>query len=300
HCLSAKVNGRIVSLDTPLRSGDQVEIITSKNQTPKTDWEQFVVTHKAKSQIRKWLKDEERKAVVVGREVWEKRMKKYKLHINEDELLKHIHELKIDNVKDFYLKIQREEINPDTIAAEIELRLKHPQSEKGKEAKSEGIFSRFISTARDITGGITLFGTHARFLHSYAQCCNPIPGDDIAGYLTTGEGVKIHLKTCRNFIAVAHSEPHRVVEVSWPLTNGAEYHAAIRISGEDRTGLLNEIAHSISTYNNTNIKGVKIDAKGNVFEGTLIISVKNTEHLSRVIEKIRKIKGVTRTERLVD
>ena len=128
----------------------------------------------------------------------------------------------------------------------------------------------------------------------------PIPGDEIAGYVTTGEGVKIHLKTCKNYLAASAADPRRVVEVGWPLMNGTEFAAAIKISGEDRTGLLNDITHSISTYQNTNIRGVKIDTKDSLFEGTILVNVKNTDHLSRIIEKLRKVKGVSKTERLME
>lgn len=301
HCLSAKVNGRIVPLDSHIHSGDQVEIITSKNQLPKADWEQFVVTHKAKSHIRKWLKEEERKAITIGKELWEKRAKKLKFHLNDDDLVQHAAEYKVNNLGDFFQKIARNEINPDVVIQEIELKLKHPQQETVKEEeKGDGLFDRFLSTARNITGGITLFGQRDSFMHSFAKCCNPIPGDEIIGYVTTGEGVKIHQKLCRNFLSAAAADPHRVVEVGWPLTNGVEYTVAVRISGEDRTGLLNDITHSISTYQNTNIRGVKIDAKDSMFEGTIIVGVKNTEHLDRIMEKLRKVKGVSRTERLVE
>ena len=302
HCLSAKVNGRIVPLDAQLRSGDQVEIITSKNQMPKRDWEQFVVTHKAKSHIRKWMKDEERKQIAAGRELWEKRAKKFKVHISDDDLMKLLHEFKVEDLGNFFMKIQREEINPDAVLQEIELKAKHPPPEGGevKEQESDGLFTRFLTTARNITGGITLFGAHGDFMHSYAKCCNPIPGDEIAGFVTRGEGVKVHLKSCKNFITMSASEPNRVVDVGWPNVNGGDYAAAIRISGEDRTGMLNDITHSISTYQNTNIRGVKIDARDSVFEGTILIGVKNTDHLDRIIEKLRKIKGVFRTERLIE
>jgi RelA/SpoT family (p)ppGpp synthetase len=301
HCLSAKVNGRIVPLDAHLRSGDQVEIITSKNQVPKSDWEQFVVTHKAKSHIRKWLKEEERKAITAGKEAWEKRMRKSKLHLNEDDLQKYLAEFHSESLGGFYEKIAKESISADAMAQEIELKLKHPPSEETRlDAGNAGLFDRFLTTARTITGGITLFGKHDNFLHSYAKCCNPIPGDDIAGFVTSGEGVKIHSKHCRNFLAAAASDPHRVVEVGWPNLNGAEYTAAVRISGEDRTGMLNDITHTISTYQNTNIRGVKIDTKDSFFEGTIIVGVKNTEHLQRIIEKLKKIQGVSRTERMVE
>jgi len=298
HSLSAKVNGKIVQLDSHLQSGDQVEIITSKNQTPRADWEQFVVTHKAKSHIRKWIKEEERKNAQGGREIWEKRAKKFKLHINDDDLTKYLHDLKIDDLQDFYLKLNREEINPDDIIHDIELKLKHPQPEAVKEQIAEGLFNRFLTTARNITGGISLFGAKDNFLHSYAKCCNPIPGDEIMGYVTKGEGIKIHTKSCRNFKLMAEADPQRVVEITWPTADSGEYVAAIYINGEDRSGMLNEITHSISTYQNTNIRAVKIDVKDSMFEGTIMINVKNTEHLERIIERLKKIKGVLLTKRM--
>jgi len=300
HCLSAKVGGRIVPLDYQLHSGDQVEIITSKNQTPKADWEQYAVTHRAKSHIRKWIKDEERKAIAEGRDMWEKRAKKFKLHVNDDDLIKYLHDLRVEDLRDFYLKIQREEITPDAVIQEIELKQKHSPPAETHDAVPQGLFDRFVSTARNITGGISLFGSHDAFLHSYAKCCNPIPGDEIVGYVTKGEGIKVHLKTCKNFLTLSQTDPLRIVEVAWPSTNGGEYAAAVRISGEDRTGILNDITHSISTYQNTNIRGVRIDSNNSVFEGTIMIGVKNKDHLERIIEKLRKIKGVARTERLME
>jgi (p)ppGpp synthase/HD superfamily hydrolase len=302
HSLSAKVNGKIVPLDSHLRSGDQVEIITSKNQKPKPDWEQFVVTHKAKSHIRKYLKDEERKEITAGRETWEKRLKKSKFHVAEDDLEKYLLNFRSVNLGQFYVKVAREELDPDGVIREMELMMRHPPPQQAQPAEGEGggVFQRFISAARNITSGITLFGREDNFMHSFGKCCNPIPGDEIAGFVTTGEGVKVHVKTCRNFVSAAAADPRRVVDVGWPVTNGTEYAAAIRISGEDRTGMLNDITHSISTYQNTNIRGVKIDTKDALFEGTIMVGVKNTEHLQRIIEKLRKIKGVSRTERLVE
>jgi GTP diphosphokinase / guanosine-3',5'-bis(diphosphate) 3'-diphosphatase len=299
HCLSAKVNGRIVPLDSKLQSGDQVEIITSKNQMPNSDWEEFIVTHKAKEQVRKWIKEEERNATALGREQWEKRAKKHKLHINEDELSKYIQHYKADNLKEFYLKIQREEINPDAVVQEIIVNLKHPKQESEKTSVPEGLFNRFLNTARNITEGITLFGSHENFLHSYAKCCNPIPGDEIVGYVTTGEGVKIHLKSCKSFALLALEDQRRVVEVGWPPSDKMVFMSAIRISGEDRAGLLNDITHAISSYQNTNIHGVNISTKDSMFDGTLIINVKDKDHLERIIEKLKKIKGVSHAERFV-
>jgi guanosine-3',5'-bis(diphosphate) 3'-pyrophosphohydrolase len=300
HCLSAKVNGRIVSLETPLHSGDQVEIITSKHQTPKADWEQFVVTHRAKAHIRKWVKEEERKEIQLGREMWEKRLKKMKVHLNEDDLSRMLGDFRVNDLRDFFLKVHRGQLSPDTVLQEVEVRMKHAGPAATAEESSAGVFNRFLSTARTLTKGITILGTHDNFLHSFAKCCNPIPGDDIVGYVTKGEGVKIHIKSCKNLQTLLTTDPVRIVDVGWPIANGVEYPAAVHLSGEDRTGMLNDVTHTISTYLNTNIRGVKIETKDSLFDGTIIIGVKNTEHLDRIIEKLKKIKGVFRAERLME
>jgi len=298
HCLSAKVNGKIVPLNHMLRSGDQAEIITSKKQMPNADWEQFVVTHKAKEHIRRWVKEEERKAIDDGREQWEKKAKKHKLHVNDDELLKHVAAFSAASIREFFLKIHNGEIDPEMVVGEIASKLKHPPQESIHEPKAVGWIEQFIRTARNISGGIILGGTREQLMHDYAKCCNPIPGDEIVGYVTSGEGIRVHRKSCKNVATMAANEPQRMVDVSWPQANGAEFAAAIRIAGEDRAGMLNDLAHSISSYQNTNIRGVNIDVKDALFDGFVFVNVKNTEHLDRIIERLRKIKGVIRAERL--
>jgi RelA/SpoT family (p)ppGpp synthetase len=299
HCIGAKVNGKIVSLDHKLSSGDQVEIITSKNQTPNKDWEQFVVTPKARSHIKKWFKDEQRKQITEGRAIWEKRLKKHKLHLNEDVLIKHIQEITpAHNLADFYIGIFTLEINPDTVAYEISERIKHPVSSEPKDAQKENVFEKFIETARGFTSGIKLFGSQDNYLHNFAKCCNPIPGDEIAGFVTVGEGIKIHRQNCFNLVNMIKSEPNRMVEVDWPKTDGIEFSSAIKIAGEDRPGLLNDITNVIYTYQNTNIRGIDIGTKNNMFEGTIILNVKNIDHLNRLVEKLQKVKGVDHVARL--
>lgn len=298
HCLAAKVNGRIVPLDAILKSGDQVEILTSKSQTPNPDWEKFVVTHKAKSRIRKWVREEQRKAIEEGKEIWEKKAKKAKLTLREDELARFLHERKIENTGMFYVSVRQGKLDPDEVIRLIQEGQKHPQPVVPEEGKIDGFFNRFITTARGAASGIVLNGTQDNFMHNYAKCCQPIPGDDIVGFVTTGEGIKIHRKNCKNIKLMAQIESNRVVEVSWPAENGVMFVAAIRISGEDRPAMLNDITHAISSYMNTNIKGVNIDSQDSMFDGTFVLTVKDTDHLNRLLEKIRRVRGVTRTQRL--
>ena len=297
HCLAAKVNGRIVPLDSTLKSGDQVEIITSKNQTPNPDWEKFVVTHKAKSHIRRWVREEQRKAIEEGKEIWEKRIKKGKLNVSEDDLLQFLRYKKIDSIGSFYLAIRQETIDPDELIGLIQEEQKHPQPVQPEEEKIDGLFNRFITSARGTAPGIILEGSHDNFMHQYAKCCQPIPGDEVVGYVTTGEGIKIHRRSCRNIQLMMRVEPHRIMEVQWPSEQAAAFIAGIKISGDDRQGMLNDVTHAISSYLNTNIRSVNIDSLDSMFDGTFIVDVRDTDHLARLVERIRRVQGVKSAER---
>jgi guanosine-3',5'-bis(diphosphate) 3'-pyrophosphohydrolase len=299
HCIGAKVNGRIVPLNTLLRSGDQVEIITSKNQNPNPDWDKYVVTHKAKSHIRRWMREELRRRVEEGRELWEKRLKRQKVHINDDDLAKLVHAARIENLQTFFAEVAERKIDPDAVIEQIAVRAKHPGADEGPRSveEAQSLFRKFITTAREITSGISILGTSDNFMHQYAKCCNPIPGDEIVGFVTIGEGIKIHRKDCKNVVAMRLAESERIVEVSWPPANGADFIGALKLRGKDRPGLLSDVTHAISTYQNTNIRSVNIDSRGSLFEGQIIMFVKNTEHLDRVMERIRKVEGILEVER---
>ena len=297
HCIAAKVNGRIVPLDTRLKSGDQVEILTSKNQTPNPDWEKFAGTHKAKAHIRRWIKDEQRKAIDEGKEQWERRLKRAKLSINEDDLVRFIRDKKIENIAAFYLGVKEGKIDADELIALYQEEQKHPQPVSVEESRIDGLFNRFITTARGVTGGIVLNGTHDNFMHNYAKCCQPIPGDEVVGFVTTGEGIKIHRKNCHNIRTMMKTDARRIVDVQWPSDNGVLFVAGIRVAGDDRPSMLNDLTHAISSYNNTNIRSVNIESEDGQFEGTFIVNVENTEHLARILEKIKRVQGVRGAER---
>lgn len=312
HCIGAKVNGRIVPLNYQLQSGDQVDILTSKNQTPSKDWERFVTTHKAKAAIRKFLNEENRKKVGDGREIWERKLKKIDARVNDDDLEKLAAALKYTHKGDLFAAIGDGTLDVDVVAKLAEERFpanpaksktatsvpqQAPQaSTDGKEVNS-GMMDKFTSTARNDTS-ISLNGTN--ILYSYARCCNPVPGDDIVGVVTIGSGVKIHRRACKNLQTMSETLAPRLVEVQWSSqqnnANGS-FLAAIRITGEDRTSMLNDITSAIAAYNNTNIRGVNIDSFDSMFEGVVTVYVKNTEHLDRLLLKLRKIKGVRLAER---
>jgi GTP diphosphokinase / guanosine-3',5'-bis(diphosphate) 3'-diphosphatase len=325
HCIGAKVNGKIVPLNYQLQSGDQVEILTSKNQTPSKDWERFVTTHKAKAAIRKYLNEDNRTKVSEGRGIWDRKVKKLDVRMNEEDLEKLAAAFKFAHKGDMFAAIGLGTLEVDAVARVAEERfpsnpakakLLSPPATNGNgtingaangqengttngttDANGTGYtVDKFTTTART-NSGITLNGSSV--LYAYARCCNPVPGDDIIGVVTIGSGVKIHRRSCKNIRAMQETLSARMIDVEWSSEKDAEnFLAAIRITGEDRTAMLNDITSAIAAYNNTNIRGVNIDSFDAVFEGVVTVYVKNTEHLDRLFLKLRKIKGVRSVERM--
>ncbi|MCF8240889.1 MAG: bifunctional (p)ppGpp synthetase/guanosine-3',5'-bis(diphosphate) 3'-pyrophosphohydrolase [Melioribacteraceae bacterium] len=289
HCIGAKVNGKIVPLNTTLHSGDQVEIITSKNQNPNKSWLQFVKTHKARNSIRKFINKEEEKIVEHGKEIWERKLKKLKLNFGPDDIAKLSRKLKFDNFQQFYKAIALDQVDLDNIL--------NPPEEKEEHTQNEFEFDTFANQVRTSAGEILVEGEHKGIVHTYAKCCNPIPGDPIIGYISVGEGIKIHRKNCKNLINMAKKSENKLVPVQWPRANGSEFVVGINIRGEDAPGILKDISNSITTYVNTNIKGINISTSESMFNGTITVYVRDLEHLNRIVERLKKIKGIYSVQR---
>ncbi len=290
HCIGAKIDGKIVPLDTELHSGDQVEIISSKNQHPNKNWIKFVKTQKAKSEIRKWLNKEEQATVDKGMEIWDKKLKKLKLNFTPDDVLRIAVANKFDNSRQFFKAIAQNHVNVDEV-------LTATTQKDNKEFEKEQEFKKFAQIARSDIGGILVDGKKSGILYTYAKCCNPIPGDPVIGYITVGEGIKIHRKSCVNLINLSSQDSSKLVNVQWPETEGSLFVAGISVRGKDRPGILNDISHSIVTYQNTNIKSININSSESSFEGSVAIYVQNLDHLNRIIERLKKVNGVYSVER---
>jgi len=290
HCIGAKVDGKIVPLDTKLHSGDQVEIISSKNQHPNKNWIKFVKTHKAKNEIRKWLNKEEQVIVDKGSELWEKKLKKLKLTFTHDDLLKISHSNKFDNTRQFFKAIAQGTVNLDEV-------LSASAQKDEKEFEKDVEFLKFANVARSDIGGILVDGKKSGIMYTYAKCCNPIPGDPVIGYITVGEGIKIHRKSCVNLINLSANDASKLVNVQWPEAEGSLFVAGISVRGKDRPGILNDISHSIVTYQNTNIKSINISTSDSLFEGSVTLYVSNLDHLNRIMERLKRVTGVHSVER---
>ena len=290
QCIGAKINGKIVPLDTPLHSGDQVEIITSKNQHPNKNWLKFAKTQKAKSAIRKWMNKEEEKIVKAGKEIWNKKLKKLKLSFSTSDVSKIARKYKYDNNSQFFQAIAQGNVNLDLILIDT--------GDKTTEDHEKILaFDKFAEIARKDAGGILVDGKSSGIMYAYAKCCNPIPGDPVIGYITVGEGIKIHRKTCNNLINLSSIDADKLVAVQWPGTDGTLFVAGLTVKGEDSPGILNEIAHTIVSYRSTNIKSININTNDSTFEGSVMVYVNNLEHLNNLIDRLKKLRGLYKVER---
>ncbi len=301
-CIGAKVNGKIVTLDTLLKSGDQIEILTSKNQSPKIDWEKFAVTHKAKSDIRKFFNTEKRNLIQKGKELWEKKVKKLKLKLSDEDLSKVVHKFKYKDTGNFFHAISIDETKVNIVLEFLSdknrittLDQRSTSQDAGNENETDN-FDKYVDEARNSTNGIFIGNGSSQNIkgikYEYAKCCNPIPGDEVIGFISQEKGIRIHRKTCKNILNLYLKEPERIININWNEADSGEFTGGVKIIGEDRPGILNEITKTISKNFHTNIKSVDIKTKSSMFEGTLILSIQNLKQLNQIIDKITNQEGV--------
>lgn len=299
RCVGAKVNGRIVPLDHKLQTGDQVEILTSRNQSPNHDWVRIAITHKARTHIRRILNEERRTHVNEGREIWEKRAKKLGITLNDDDLERIVTQIKFDSRTDFFFAIATGALTAEAAGILVLEKLQPPSTQP--EQRPELLnFDRFSDVARDNHNGVYLTGDGmpiGKVLLSYARCCNPVPGDDVVGVVTIGSGIKVHRASCHNIQELQDKLKPRIISLHWSSAHKGVFLAAVKITGDDRPGMLNDITSAVISIQNTNIRGVNIDAFDSMFEGILTVYVTDTDHLKQIFDKLHRIKGVASVER---
>ncbi len=287
HCIGAKVNGKIVPLKYTLNSGDQVEIITSQNQHPNQDWLISVKTSKARHQVRKYLREVQfDHSVKLGEEILTKYFKRYHVKFNDgklDELVKKLHFEDSLNLK---AAIGRGDLSIEKIFSVI-------SPEKPEEPK-DNLLEKFLRRGKK-RSAIQVEGVDNIVVH-IGKCCQPVPGDDIIGYLTKGKGVTIHRTNCPNIQRLIQVKD-RTIQVNWTVEVDEKFKVQLALLAEDRHNLLRDVTQAISAQN-TNIIHVDLRAKDRLVTGKLIIEVKNLPHLTRVINAISKIKGILSVERI--
>jgi GTP pyrophosphokinase len=291
HCIAAKVDGKIVSLKSELRSGQQVEIITSQNQRPSQDWLSHVKTSKARHWIKKiLLQEQQQQTLQIGDEILTKLLKKHKMNEETTAFAEIVPKLGFQNIESLKIAIGRGEFEVDTIIRKL-----FPE-EQPKEEKQDNFFVKFLKRARS-DSGIRVQGLDNMLIH-FARCCQPVPGDRIIGYLTRGKGVTIHRTDCNNMLKL-YEDTARVVDVAWDIDKDQHFQVHLSILGEDRKNLLKDITMAIAKLD-INIINANFRVQEMYARGILDIEVKDLEHLIKIMNSIRKISGVFNVERVED
>ena len=296
RCIGAKVNGKMVPLSYKLKSGDQVEIITSKKQTPNPDWIKFVVTQKARSRIRHWTNEERRKAQTLGHDLWKKRSAKMGLTFSEQDIHRLATKLKFPNLQQLFYEIGSGLFNVNDLLKAARSSLKDEEDSKTKE-ESETLslqYESFRDSALSIGKPALLIDgeLHTDIATDYATCCSPIPGDSVFGYVSRTGAIKVHRVSCRNAPNLILNRAERIISVEWSRQKDVQFVAALRVMGEDRVGILNDLTQVISKTLKTNIRSITISTDDGVFEGNVVLFVSDLDHLRRLMDRIKRIAGI--------
>lgn len=288
HCAGAKVNDKMVPLNTILSSGDKVEIITSHHQFPSPDWLKIVKTTKARSKIRHYLKQKEyEESLNLGKVLLEKELRKHHHKIlGEHELTDLSMRLNLSSVEALFSALGKGNLSVKHVLQEI------LPEEKPSEVK-EGFIQKFVEKARG-GSGIKVQGM-GNLMFRFAQCCQPIPGERVIGFVTRGRGVSIHRADCFNALQMM-VDSDRKVEVEWDVDKNQSFMVKLEILLEDRKNMLRDITEAIADAD-TNVRGAEIKPGQAATVGTFIIEVKNLRHLNRAIKRIKRVKGVIEVER---
>lgn len=294
-CIGAKVNHKLVPLSHKLQNGDQVEIITSSKQSPKEDWLNFVVTAKAKSKIKSSLKEEKRKIAEQGKEILERKLKSLKVTYNTDNLYKLSYYFKLPTTLDLFFNVAQGKIDvkqlKEFVASE---RVIENKPEKVDHNLNEQLIKKIKIDANDTL----LIGEDLQKLdYKLSSCCNPIPGDDVFGFVTVGEGIKIHRTNCPNAAKLMSSYGYRIVKARWNSQKELAFLTGLQITGIDDVGLINKITTVISGDFKVNMRSITVDTEDGIFEGSIMVYVNNTIHLDNLINKLKEVAGVTSVTR---
>ena len=291
HCIGAKVNNRIVSLNTQLKSGDSVEIITSGHQRPHQDWLTFVKTSKAKSRIKQWLKEAQfEEAVKLGEEILANGLKRYKVKASLKDLRLVAQKMGKPALESLYADLGQGEVALQKILEQIV----PERNLNALESQSQTIFEKFLSRARGSAKGIRVQGMD-HFLIRFAKCCHPVPGDPIVGFITKGRGIVVHRRDCLKGIKLIES-PERIIEVSWDVDSEGAFLVQLRLLATGRKDFLKDVAESLVSMN-TNIVKMDMRNENALIDSFLILEVKDLTHLTQIIRRLHGIKGVISVNR---
>ena len=298
QCIGAKVNHKLVPLSQPLRSGDQIEIITSKKQQPKEEWLNFVVTAKAKHKIKQALREQKKKLAVVGREAVQRAFRGWGAKFDTENIVALRDHFRSSTSNDLFWQVARGRHDLAALGQPVVKngRLILPKSERPKDERT---LEEVIKEIRGSEGGALTIGDDMhRIEYKLSPCCNPIAGDDVFGFITANDGIRIHRVNCPNAIQLMGNSAHRIVKARWKGTARVEFLAGIRFRGMDAVGIVNKITSIISKEHNVNMRSISFESNDGVFEGKVMAYVHDAEHLRSLMDKLRRLPSVNMVERV--
>ena len=302
HCVGAKINGKVVTFRHILKSGDQIEVMTSTVQKPKQDWLNIVKTSRAKAKIRLALKETQVKDGLYAKEMLERRMKNRKIEMDEGTMSHLIKKLGFKETNDFYRQIADETLDINHVIEkyqEIQAYDNNLQGQQQTRSADEYSFENSIKNFTKSNGDVLVIDRNLKGIdYQLSKCCNPIYGDDVFGFVTVSGGIKIHRKDCPNALEMRKRFGYRILQARWSGKADSKYTITLKIIGNDDIGIVNNITSVISKEENIMMRSINIDSHDGLFSGNLEINVEDTSKLNLLIKKLRIIKGVKQIIRL--
>ena len=302
HCVGAKINGKVVTFRHILKSGDQIEVMTSTVQKPKQDWLNIVKTSRAKAKIRLALKETQVKDGLYAKEMLERRMKNRKIEMDEGTMSHLIKKLGFKETNDFYRQIADETLDINHVIEkyqEIQAYDNNLQGQQQTRSADEYSFENSIKNFTKSNGDVLVIDRNLKGIdYQLSKCCNPIYGDDVFGFVTVSGGIKIHRKDCPNALEMRKRFGYRILQARWSGKADSKYTITLKIIGNDDIGIVNNITSVISKEENIMMRSINIDSHDGLFSGNLEINVEDTSKLNQLIKKMRIIKGVKQIIRL--
>ncbi len=295
-CIGAKVNNKLVPLSHQLKSGNQVEIITSSKQKPNDEWLKFVSTARAKQKIKSALNEATKEIAADGKEILERKFKQYNIRFISENITVTEKFFNIPNTLELYTRIARGKVDLPKIR-EIENKAGTLILEKKEKKVKKAKQSTEVAKRLDSKDTIIIGENFKDIEYKIAKCCNPIPGDQVFGFVTINDGIKIHRNSCPNAENMMSKMAYRCIKARFKSDDTKERIARLKLIGIDDVGIVNKITEIISNQQNVNMKSISFDSNDGLFEGWIEVYVYDLRHLESLIEKFEMVEGVKRTER---
>ena len=303
-CTGARINNKVVTFRQELKSGDQVEILTSSTQRPKQEWLNIVKTSRAKSKIRLAIKETQQKEALLVKEMLERKFKNRKIEQDESVMMRVIKKLGYKEASDFYRDIASESLDVSTV---LDKYIEIQQGEKAVTgdniARSAEEFtldgSQLSPLSPALSDDVLVIDQNLKGIdYQLARCCNPIYGDQVFGFVTNGGGIKIHRCDCPNAPEMRRRFGYRIVRAKWSGKGGSQYSITLRVIGNDDLGIVNNLTSIISKDEKLVLRSINIDSNDGLFRGNLVIMINDNTRLEGLIKKLRTVKGVKQVERI--